>query len=627
MHKLSQIFEYIINTPGSAIYYTPPYYKNAVSYFFPKYDTNIRIASSEYLFESLRKIDKEINSGKTGFGFITYEAGYKIENPDESFTSEESILSFYFCDPKDLKTYESDILENDLLNNADPPKSHIEDLHLNVTKEEYIKNINLIKSEIEKGNTYQVNYTIKSRFRILSDIKTFAGSLLYMQSAEYFCLLNDNGKIIISVSPELFFEYNVITGEIITKPMKGTVRRGINEKSDAEYYNTLRNSEKDKAENIMIVDMLRNDVGKIARQGSIKVSGKYEIKKYESLYQMITTVKGELPNAHFSEIIEAFFPCGSITGAPKNSTMSIIARLEKEKRGFYTGTAGVILPDKWVFNVPIRTIEIAGDMCEMGIGSGIVWDSKPEDEYDEVVLKSDFVTKTTPAFNLIETMLLEDGDIFLEDYHISRLERSADFHLFCFDKKKYSNLLAEYKNKYPAGSWKLRSELSKYGKINHEITHYNKTKLTGYNIVLSSTNVSNKNKYLYFKTTNRKIYNSELSEYRESGFDEVIYQNEKGNITEGAISNIILVLNGEYFTPAQENGLLKGTLINYLSDIGVLKEKDITINDIIGSECMFMCNSVFKLIPVNTIVSEGKIIKEFLSDNNIFYNVLMKYLK
>ncbi|GJQ64091.1 MAG: aminodeoxychorismate synthase, component I [Melioribacteraceae bacterium] len=610
MPDLSKILYQVINNRGSAFFYTPAIYPNAKSYLFCGENTEIRTSTVTGIPKALKKIDEEISNGKIGFGYLTYEAGYFFEEM-ESETSNEQLLNFCIFNSSDsLSCFDSRGINIDLNSSSDDVL--IDNFFINTSRNEYINSVNTIKNFIKEGFTYQVNFTVKGRFKLKADISKLFASLIFQQSAEYISIINTGENIIISFSPELFFEVDLPSRNITAKPMKGTIKRGIHLEQDALLKSELENSVKDRAENIMIVDLLRNDLGKISRFNSIKPSSEFEIKNYESLFQMVTTVTGQLNTTEFSDIVSALFPCGSITGAPKRKTMEIISMLEKESRGVYTGAIGMLLKDKWIFNVPIRTLNLKGKDGEIGIGSGIVWDSKAENEYEEVLLKSDFLQKPVPEFRLIETMLLEDGKIFLEKEHIDRLESSADFFLFNFHKILLTEILKTYKTNQK-GSYKIRLEFDKQGKIYPEMKPYLKPNLNA-RVIIAGERISSKNKFYYFKTTNRGLYNTSLNDARLNGFDEIIFFNEKNELCEGAISNIVILIKGKLFTPTADSGLLNGTMRNKLLKNGVIKEKLLFEEDLINADSIFLINSVFKLRRVSHLQKRDGLVHKYDND-------------
>ena len=435
--------------------------------------------------------------------------------------------------------------------------------------------------------------------------------MLFNQSASYTAIINDTDRFIIYISPELFFKTK--GNGIISKPMKGTIKRGRNLIEDKIQKERLANSKKDKAENIMIVDLLRNDLGKISKIDSVKAQSVYEIEKYETVFQMTSTVKGNYNGKSFKSIIENLFPCGSITGAPKIRTMEIIKYLEKEDRGVYTGTIGKIEKKNFTFNIPIRTITIdkIKKKGELGIGGGIVWDSDSLHEFNEAELKGKFITKPEKYFELIETMLVENGDIFLFDYHIKRLEESADYFIFFFDKKMILNAISDSINNLRTNKkYRLRILLSKWGEVKIDVDEITPSQ----NIlraVVSNSRIDSINKFQFFKTTNRELYDKEYNSHKKD-FADVLFLNEKGNFAEGAISNIIIKKDGKFYTPPLENGILNGCYREYLLN----KRKEIKVmsfrlDDLITSDELILVNSVRKEIIISELYKDEKLIKRY----------------
>ncbi len=477
----------------------------------------------------------------------------------------------------------------------------ISDLELNESETEYKKKIHEIKKHIAEGNTYQVNFTLKAKFKYKGKLKLLIAQLLFKQSASYTSVINEENDFIISISPELFFKTE--GNKIISKPMKGTIKRGINIDDDFAKSEQLKNSSKDKAENIMIVDLLRNDIGKLSKFNSVKAEPLFEIEKYETLYQMTSTVVGELRQKSFSEIIQKLHPCGSITGAPKIRTMEIINELEKESRGVYTGTIGMINRDNFTFNIPIRTISLNkwSGVGTLGVGSGIVWDSNPLAEFEEVKLKSKFLTNSAKYFELIETMLIEDGEIFLLENHINRLKKSAEYFLFYLDETKLRELLytitigLNIETKF-----KLRLLLTKWGELKYSLEQIVDSKNSG-RIIISDKKMDSENPFNYFKTTNREIFNQEFAKWSSAGYDDVIFQNERGEVTEGAITNIMIKKDGKFYTPPVTAGLLNGCYRGQLILEKKVIEKSFSIDELLSADEVVIFNSIRKEIVVEEI--------------------------
>lgn len=639
--KLIEIVKYISENPGSAFFYTPPIYESSYCYYFKKSDTSIKIFTVNEIEKQLNEIDDLLSKGLIAFGFIEYEFGYFLEDrlQKKINLTNKPLLNFFFTEESSIQKIDSNELNYEHCSSF-IGKNTINDFKLDTTKEEYLENVIKIKKFIQEGDTYQVNYTVKSRFKVTNSVVELFLQLIFTQSAKYSAIINLGEKIIISSSPELFFE--VDNDSIIVKPMKGTIRRGVNLKQDSQHIEELFSSGKDRAENIMIVDLLRNDIGKICGYDSVEVINKYHIEKYESVYQLTSEIKGKLKTNKLSDIIKNLFPSGSITGAPKLRTMEIIHELEKVQRGIYTGLIGIFNKQRSIANVAIRTIEIDNrtNTGELGIGSGIVWDSQPENEFEEVLLKSKFLTEPAKYFELLETMLYENGEIFLLYYHLKRINEASNYFLFLFDESALKNeLFNSIESLDKSASYKIRLTLSKWGSINLRIEEIQKE--TGnIDIIISDEKINSKDKYQYFKTTNRELYDAELSKAKDKGFFEVVFFNQNQYLAEGAITNIFIENNNTFYTPKIGEGILNGCYRQYILDNYNRKtepinnftqanngsyilnkihqndfpveEKEITFEELINSERIILVNSVRKDLLVNKVFdSKGNLIRKF----------------
>ncbi len=613
--SITEIIQTILETEGSAFFYTPPIHGDAVSYVFDRPSVKIQTKKYEELIDCLARIDGLRSDYPIGYGYIAYEAGYQFEDALHKYrnSGNKNLLSFSFYDGENFKRIvSSEIDHTDMADYLESNSFSCSDLDFETTENKYIENIIKIKKYIEEGDTYQVNYTLKSVFEITGDPAALILNIIFNQSAKYVAIINDAGNIIISSSPELFFQ--VMNNEIICRPMKGTIKRGKNIGEDAEYSRKLSQSDKDRAENVMIVDLLRNDVGRIAEIDSVSAESRYNIEKYESVYQMTSEIRGRLRDTGFVDIIRNIYPCGSITGAPKISTMKIIKEIENSGRGIYTGAIGLLRKESMIFNVPIRTIEIDTKMNKgcLGLGSGVVWESDPAQEYSEVKLKGEFLTNPVRYFEMIESMLIEDGTVFLLDYHLNRLKHSADFFLFKYDEtqlKKYLDKIL--KTLDVTKKYKLRLTLDKWGNFNHSLDEITSA-VSGIDICISAISVSSGEKFLYFKTTNRDLYDTEFNRNHEKGFGETIFLNENENITEGCRTNIFIGMNNKLYTPPVEDGLLDGCYRKYLLDReNKSEEKSLTLNDLLKADYCVLVNSVRKEIAVKRIFRNGVVLKEY----------------
>jgi len=497
---------------------------------------------------------------------------------------------------------------------SNTPTYRLANLVPNMDQHQYCQAIETILEYIAAGDTYQVNYTFKFSFDFQGSTTDFYADLRRSQPVPYGSCIKDEDSYILSFSPELFFraEHNRITA----KPMKGTMRRGRTVEEDSIHAQALHNDEKNRSENVMIVDLLRNDLSRLVEAtggGFVKVTSLFDVERYQSVFQMTSSVVAErlLENRVSPEqMLRALFPCGSVTGAPKIRTMEIIDELELQPRGVYTGAIGYFSPSgKAVFNVPIRTVVLNGSKGEMGIGSGIVADSSPEDEWQECLLKAKFLTDPLPEFELIETMLHDsrNGFLFVDD-HLLRLQRSASYFNFPFDKGQIRQSLEQL-----AGSFeqdvcrRLRLTLSAEGQIDLHAerceppVHLSLPDSLGddtlqpVSIGFSEQTIDSSLPWFFHKTTRRTLYDEAYARAKKADLFDLIFCNERGEVTEGCITNVFILKNNTYYTPPLHCGLLDGImrkqLVGGTAGIEVV-EKVLFKTDIIEAEKIFVCNSV-----------------------------------
>lgn len=468
------------------------------------------------------------------------------------------------------------------------------------SKSLYKEGISRIKTAIEEGHTYQVNYTERLHADFTGSARSFYRQLARNQQADYGAYLDLGKHRILSASPELFFR--IKDGTIEAKPMKGTAKRGRTLAEDKVKSEKLLASEKEQAENLMIVDLLRNDMSRLAKKGTVHVSDLYKVETYPTVHQLTSTVKAELQDAlTVLDWFKALFPCGSITGAPKVSTMEYIAALEQTSRDVYCGAIGFITPEKEaIFNVPIRTVVIDTEKqtARYGVGGGITWDSTSEGEYQELVVKAEVLTERRPEFQLLESLKLEDGKYPLIDYHMERMKNSAAYFYFPGNEREIRKQLKECAKTHSKGVYKVRLLLSKTGKIAVEaqkITPIKEPVLCK----LAVKPVNSQNPFLFHKTTHRQVYKQHESEVE--GVFSVLLWNEHEQLTEFAIGNLVVEMNGRLYTPPVENGLLAGTYRQFLLDTGKIEEKEINKNDLEDCEAVWFINGVRGWLKVKII--------------------------
>lgn len=460
------------------------------------------------------------------------------------------------------------------------------------SRDRYVETLSAIKRQIELGNTYQINYTVRKKAIDISDPwGLFLGTAA---DAPYAAYIECDDHAIVSASPELFFRLN---GEqLISKPMKGTARRGLTSSDDLDARRRLYESQKNRAENVMIADMVRNDMGRIAVPGSVKVPRLFEIEKYPTVWQMTSTVSART-TAPVAEVFRALFPCASVTGAPKVSSMAIIAGLEDSPREIYTGAIGFMAPNRQArFSVAIRTaiVDTKTGEAVYGVGGGIVWDSDPDDEYRECLAKARILT--TPAcgqeFELLETMLwTPDDGYFLIAKHLNRMRASAGYFDFEFDQATIEKELAGIAKRLPRERHRIRLLLRRDGQIHSvEAPLLDADSDRPRRLVLAREPVDSSDPFLYHKTTRRDVYEQALRSAGEA--DDVLLWNEDGYVTETGIANVIVRLDGELVTPPVECGLLAGTYRELLLERGEVSEREIHLSELSGSTDLTLVNSV-----------------------------------
>jgi len=460
-----------------------------------------------------------------------------------------------------------------------------------LSPERYAGAVQEIRKRIAAGESYQVNFTLRQRFSFSGSPLAFFRDVSRSQPTPYASYLEADAFRIVSASPELFF--TVKEGKVSCRPMKGTAPRGRWPEEDRESREALLKSPKERAENLMIVDLLRNDLGKISRTGSVTVPSLFDVESWPTVHQMTSTVEGELAEGvGVVEIFRALFPCGSVTGAPKRRSMEIIAELEDSCRSLYTGCIGYLSPGmEGCFSVAIRTavIDTATGRGELGIGSGVTFDSAAGSEHAECLGKARFAEEPLPEFSLIES-LLYDGEYYLLERHLARLSRSAAFFSFPFDEEAVRRALFEEAASLQ-GTHKVRLLLDRTGAVTCSSAPVapNGSRATA---TFASVPVDSSNMLLYHKTTWRPHFTEELARHPER--DEVIFVNERGEVTEGAISNVVALIDGELLTPPRECGLLPGVMREELLAEGRIRERVLTRRDLEEAEEIFLVNSVRK---------------------------------
>jgi para-aminobenzoate synthetase / 4-amino-4-deoxychorismate lyase len=465
-----------------------------------------------------------------------------------------------------------------------------------------------LQEHIGQGDTYQVNLTFPLRTRLDADPWTCFSALFQTQRPEHAAYLDTGRFAICSVSPELFFAWD--GDRIRTRPMKGTAARGRTAGEDDARALALARSEKDRAENLMIVDMLRNDLGRVAEPGSVKVSGLFSVERYPTLLQMTSTVEART-EARLPAIMAALFPCASVTGAPKVRTMEIIAQTEREPRGVYTGSLGYVGPGRRaVFNVAIRTVVFDRETGEAGygVGSGVVADSSAAGEYAECLLKAHILSET--PFRLLETLRwTPEGGFFRGEAHIDRLLASAVFFSGAVSGSELRDALRVLGARLEEAS-RVRLLVDLEGRIEVEVSPLDgRSPLSSLEseftiedlipVAIAVVPVDEGSLWLYHKTTRREVYDRALAE-RPDVLDVVLW-NSRGEVTESCRANVVIDLGGGFVTPPVDCGLLPGTLRAHLLECGQVREQVVKVKDLARARRLFLVSSVRGVRPARLV--------------------------
>ena len=469
---------------------------------------------------------------------------------------------------------------------------------------EYVPRVESVQRWIADGECYQINLTFPLDLRVYGHPLALYAHLRARQPVRYGAFISGGyGAVtLLSRSPELFFERR--GARVVTRPMKGTAPRGANASEDEARRAALLASPKERAENVMIVDLLRNDLGRLATPGAVRVEALCETEAYPTLWQMVSTVAADLPDVALAEIFRALFPCGSITGAPKIRAMQLIDRLEARSRGVYTGAIGYLEPGgDCRFNVAIRTLEIEADgRAQLGVGSGIVIDAEPAREYAECLLKARFLTGFDPGFSLIETLRLENGVYPRLAGHLARLAASARALGFACDGEGVRASLGELARQMPAGVHRVRLTLAHGGAL--ALTHAPMDDAAGpvWRAVFSPQRLPATDYLRRHKTTVRAIYDTALAGLAATPdvFDAIFFT-VRGEVCEGARSTVFVERDGRLLTPPLSCDCLAGVLRAELLASGravetVLNETDLRVAS--ADSALYLGNALRGLVPV-----------------------------
>lgn len=600
-------------TPFMLFENTLPNYSPESAWLFTQPIGEITAVHPEQLICALEAIDAEREKGHYLAGYLSYEAAYalspKLAGFNNPATTERPLLQFYVFEQVQRPTQQEVEASFRQFPESEPFIKH---WAVSETEAEYIAKLKRIHQYIEQGDVYQVNHTFRAGFELEGDITGLYQALRRAQPVAFSALLHLPQGSVLSLSPELFLRKQ---GEkLLTKPMKGTAARGKNAQEDQQVLAAMQQDKKLRAENLMIVDLMRNDIGRIARPGSVAVSGLFEVQTYNTLHQMISTVQGEIDrDMPFSHIIRQLFPCGSITGAPKLRSMEIIHELENTPRHIYTGALGFITPENdFTFNVPIRTLHFpkGSQHGTVGIGGGIIYDSKPQDEWQEALLKARFLTGLNQNFKLIETFRysVASCQILRLAEHLQRLQHSAEHFNFPVAPEQWLLAIQQYlADQALVDDLKIRLLLDSVGDItlsSEVLAAEDHEAITLPTVTLSTRRIEAGSLFRQHKTTHRQHYNHAYQQAEQQGFYDVLFLNQQGHIAEASRHNVLVKIDNQLYTPPLSEGALPGIMRRTLLDDPALSvvEKPLTLSELRQAEHLYLCNSVRGRVEVRLVI-------------------------
>lgn len=470
-----------------------------------------------------------------------------------------------------------------------------------VERATYDRRIAAIRTAIADGEVYQVNYTLRLRAALSGDDRALYWRLRQAQHARYGAYLDLGRFGIVSASPELFFERR--GNQLLTRPMKGTAARGRTLAEDQQAAAWLAASAKDRAENLMIVDLLRNDLGRVAAIGSVAVPALFAIERYPTVWQMTSTVSATArPGVTLDDLFAALFPCGSVTGAPKPRTMQLIRALEEEPRGVYCGAIGLVRPGgDAIFNVAIRTVMLdrATGSAEYGVGGGITWDSTAAVEYAEMQAKAALLREDWPSFALLETLRLDGDGYALLERHLQRLLESAAYFGYPVTPAAARAALEQQRRTAGPGPQRVRLLAAADGTLTTSAEPLAPPAASPQPVALAAAPVSRHDRFLFHKTTQRVVYEQHRAGH--PGCFDVLLWNAESELTEFTTGNLVLELDRQRWTPPLDCGLLAGTLRAALLDEGLIAERVLHRADLLRATGIWLINSVRGWVPVQLI--------------------------
>ena len=553
---------------------------------------------------TLNALRQALEQGCHAVGLFSYELGAQMQGISSREDMPPTAQILLFSRRERLSAQETDAW---LAKGGDGSLAGIAGMRAGITEEAFRDAIARIRAYIEAGDSYQVNYTYRLHFDAFGSPKALYRRLRARQPVPYgACIRLPDGGAVLSLSPELFVRHEA--GILTMRPMKGTAPASGDAHEDEIRSAMLAADVKNRAENLMIVDLLRNDLGRIARLGTVEVPQLFDVSRHGSVLQMTSTVRARLrEDATLADIFAALYPCGSITGAPKRRTMQIIRELEPEGRGIYTGAIGWFEAPAaaggigdFALSVPIRTLglqllrEDGVHPATMGVGAGIVHDSDAAGEYAECALKAGFLTGLANEFELFETMFATREGCRYRERHLLRLRGSAAYFGFAWDEGKIAAAIdGALAQLLPGMQYRLRLALKQQGEC---AVQYARLAVLDepVRLLLASHPTLSGDLFLRHKTSVRAVYDAAWRTAQAQGAFDMLFFNERGELTEGGRSNVFLKLQGQWLTPPLSSGVLPGVMRAVLlgDPAWNAAERKLTLDDLRAAEEVVVCNAL-----------------------------------
>jgi para-aminobenzoate synthetase / 4-amino-4-deoxychorismate lyase len=540
------------------------------------------------LFDSMSAAQQE---GHHVAGYLAYDVGYALQNVKVLKAVDRSELLAWFGIFKDYQIVDPEIMTSLL---PSPDSAYLSTIRPEIDRKSYADRFAKVQEYIRAGDIYQANLTFRAAAQYAGDPLALYAAIRPNAAAGYGGIIWTGERWFLSFSPELFFALK--DGRVTTRPMKGTAKRQADPALDSKATEQLQADPKQRAENLMIVDLLRNDLSRICTAGSVKVPELFHVESYPTVHQMTSTVTGELNSGCGAvDLLQSIFPCGSITGAPKIRAMEIIDEIEGAPRGIYCGSIGRIdVSGDAAFNVAIRTFSLNEDtkQLSLGLGSGIVADSDMTDEWAECLAKGGFAKMPNFGFDLIETMRFEPAEGLLRlELHLERMKESARALAFEFDRHAARNQLHAVTFHLEQAS-KVRLLLSKSGAMAIEVRDAPDAPDQAWPVAITPLPVSPSDFRLAHKTSDRAFYDA--ARHAIPGVNEVLFTDPDGYLTEGSFTAIFVERDGQLLTPPSSRAMLPSILRRALLDNGRAIEHDLRLEDLEGG--FFVGNSLRGLI-------------------------------